>query len=284
MKRAALIAVIVLLASAAFAVQGPAEKQPQQGSAGTGVSGTHATGVTDKGSAGAHDNEAFSQPDAKPPVAPSPVPPASDAKAGAEVAARGVPEKGAPPCGSCHGANGEGNPATGFPRLAGQPQQYLAKQLDDYADGSRTHAMMTPIAKGLDVAQRRDVSAYFAALTPPSPASAPSAAPPPAAQGPDLEHARVLARSGDERAHVQACANCHGIGLPPLYPALAAQPQAYLASALTQWRNGSRHNDASGQMPAIAKALSESDIAALAAMYATLPAPYADALSAHAAK
>jgi cytochrome c553 len=283
MKRIAGVAAFLLLASALSGTS--AQDKGPQNAQGAGVSGTNATGITDKGSAGAQYDQAISQPNAKPPVGPSPAPRSGDAKAGADVATRGAPDKGAPPCGSCHGANGEGNLATGFPRLAGLPEQYLSKQLDDYADGSRAHPMMSPIAKALDAAQRRDVSAYFAGVKPAAATTAAASAPPPKGpQAPDLDRARTLARLGDEQLHVQACANCHGpegAGLPPSYPALAGQPQAYLASVLNEWRNGNRHNDPSGQMPMIAKALGEADIASLAALFGAMPPPDAAATVAH---
>ena len=272
---------MLLLASALCSVSAQDKSNPQA----TGVSGTNSTGITDKGSAGAKHDQAISQPNANPPVGPSPAPPTGDAKAGADVASRGAPDKGAPPCGSCHGANGEGNLATGFPRLAGLPEHYLSKQLDDYASGDRTNAMMSPIARALDAAQRRDVSAYFSGVKPAAPNTAAAPAPPPKGpQAPDLDRARTLARLGDEQLHVQACANCHGpegAGLPPSYPALAGQPQAYLASVLNEWRSGNRHNDSSGQMPMIAKALGEADIASLAALFGAMPPPDGTAAVAH---
>lgn len=40
-------------------------------------------------------------------------------------------------CGACHGADGLGNKALGAPRLAGQQDWYLARQLTNYRNGSR---------------------------------------------------------------------------------------------------------------------------------------------------
>lgn len=42
-----------------------------------------------------------------------------------------------PACAACHGANGEGNPAVKYPRLAGQNPDYVIAQLKAYKDGSR---------------------------------------------------------------------------------------------------------------------------------------------------
>ena len=63
---------------------------------------------------------------------------------GAAVAAEG-PVKGdatagqakAAVCGACHGPDGN-SPAPNFPKLAGQGERYLSKQMHDIKDGKRT--------------------------------------------------------------------------------------------------------------------------------------------------
>lgn len=186
--------------------------------------------------------------------------------AGATLAAQGA--QGAGACNTCHGAQGEGQAAAGFPRLAGQGFTYLLRQLDTYADGSRKNAVMAPIAAALQPPQRRAAAAHFASL-PASAASAPAVAQP-AGRG------AQLARLGDNAGNVPACANCHGSdggGLGGVIPYLAGQHESYLRASLAGWRDGTRNNDPSGQMPLIAKALSDADDAAAAAFYAALPAP-----------
>ena len=66
------------------------------------------------------------------------------------------------------------------------------------------------------------------------------------------------------------CAGCHGkngISNNPMWPNLAGQKQAYLASALKMYRDGRRQNN---MMSAMAKNLSDADIENLAAYYANL--------------
>ena len=66
------------------------------------------------------------------------------------------------------------------------------------------------------------------------------------------------------------CAGCHGtngISNNPMWPNLAGQKQGYLANALKMYRDGRRKN---AMMLAMAKNLSDDDIANLAAYYATL--------------
>lgn len=192
-------------------------------------------------------------------------------QAGASVASQGVASAGVPPCTSCHGAGGEGNAAAGFPRIGGQPRAYIRRQLDAYADGTRSNPVMMPIAKNLTPALRDAVAAYYSTLEAPAPA---------ASEGKANARGAQLSAVGDEAKQVQACANCHGPegrGAPPSYPALAGQHPTYLVAALKEWKDGSRKTDPSGQMPSIAAALDDADIEALAQFFASKPSPPADA-------
>lgn len=192
--------------------------------------------------------------------------------AGAHIAAKGT--VGVAPCASCHGAQGEGNAAADTPRLAGQPARYLAGQLQAYADGRRESAVMAPIAKAMNPAQRNAVAGWYARLRAAANTEPEKAAENPADAGGDVERGRVLAQVGDERLRVPACTNCHGradSGAGPVYPYLAGQHASYLVAALGAWKNGTRRTDPSGQMPQIARALSERDIKAVAAFYARPP-------------
>ncbi|HEV7576390.1 MAG TPA: c-type cytochrome, partial [Caldimonas sp.] len=187
---------------------------------------------------------------------------------GATLASQGA--SNVAPCGSCHGPNGEGNAQAGFPRLAGQTYVYLLHELNSYFDESRTNPAMSGLAKAMSQAEREAGAAYYASL-----ANAPIAAASAAATGAN-SRARQLATAGDETRAVQACANCHGpdgIGEGALYPYLAGQHASYLTATLTAWRDGTRHNDPSGQMPIIARALAESDLKAVANYFAQLPPP-----------
>ena len=72
------------------------------------------------------------------------------------------------------------------------------------------------------------------------------------------------------KAKSLTCAGCHGtngISNNPMWPNLAGQKQGYLASALKMYRDGRRNNV---MMTAMAKNLSDADIANLAAYYANL--------------
>lgn len=49
----------------------------------------------------------------------------------------GNPESGVTACAACHGANGEGMPAAGFPLLSGQHKEYIEAQLDAFRAAGR---------------------------------------------------------------------------------------------------------------------------------------------------
>ena len=184
---------------------------------------------------------------------------------GATLATQGAP--GVAPCSSCHGAQGEGQAAAGFPRLAGQPAPYLERQLQAYAEGSRTNSVMQPIAKAMTPDQRAAAASHYASI-----AAATDTAPakPPAASA----LGRTLATVGAQDRNLQACANCHGpegIGEWATYPALAGQHATYLRNALSEWKDGSRRTDPSEQMPRIARLLSGAETDAVVAYYSSLP-------------
>jgi len=196
---------------------------------------------------------------------------ADDPPAGREIASRGA--NGAAACTTCHGAQGEGNPAAGFPRLAGQGADYLAKQLDDMASGVRPSPVMQPIAKSLDEAQRRAVSAFYSSLPPPySEAEVAASAD---ADVTPAQRGAWLAIRGDWSRNLPACNQCHGpggIGAGGAIPSLAGQSRDYLARQLEAWRTGQRSPLPLGLMPAVAGRLTPQDMDAVASYYASLPA------------
>ncbi|MDQ7074148.1 MAG: cytochrome c [Gammaproteobacteria bacterium] len=68
------------------------------------------------------------------------------------------------------------------------------------------------------------------------------------------------------------CAGCHGsagISIGPLFPNLAGQKEGYLVKQLKAFKSGTRKDPIMGNM---AKPLSDSDMANLAAHFSGLPA------------
>ncbi len=63
-------------------------------------------------------------------------------------------------CAICHGTNGWS--AGGLPSLAGQPKEYLVRQMRDFRDGRRPATIMHQIAKGYTEDQYQLLAAFFA--------------------------------------------------------------------------------------------------------------------------
>lgn len=64
-------------------------------------------------------------------------------------------------CAACHGADGNSMVPT-FPKLAGQHEAYLEKQIKAFRDGTRKDASMAPMVAGLTDADAANLAAYFA--------------------------------------------------------------------------------------------------------------------------
>ncbi|MBB5393692.1 MULTISPECIES: cytochrome c [unclassified Herbaspirillum] len=158
-------------------------------------------------------------------------------------------------CVSCHGAAGNST-ITQNPKLAGQHEAYIAKQLMNFRTPERNNPVMSPLAKALSDEDIKNVAAYLAAQSPK----------PGAAKNKDtLELGKHIWRGGIASKNVPACAGCHspnGAGIPAQYPRLAGQHQDYTVAELTNFRGGSRNN--SPQMTAIAERLSDKEIKAVA--------------------
>lgn len=184
-----------------------------------------------------------------------------DGARGAVIAAQGV-GTGVPACAQCHAYNGGSDGTGAFPRIAGQPVQYLVAQLQDFASGARRNAVMSPIAKGLSPDDLAEVAAYYAN------ASAPFL-PLKAGDQTLIKRGEQLATFGDEFKRVQACNNCHGpggAGEPPMIPYLAGQYAHYTAFELQMWKRGYRKNSPEVMLQ-IAKKLDDQDIQAVAAYF-----------------
>lgn len=183
--------------------------------------------------------------------------------------------KGVAPCMICHGADGGGMAATGYPRIAGLDADYMAKQIEDFRAGKRKNPVMMPMAMNLTEEEIAAVSAYYAAMPIPAPA----------AQSPDDAVAKAaadLALWGDWTGRgLPGCVQCHapdGNGIGSHFPGIANQPASYIKAQLIAWKTGARINDPLGLMKAVADRLSDAEVEGLAAYYATQPgAPAAPA-------
>ena len=187
------------------------------------------------------------------------------------------------PCITCHGIDGKGMPAAGFPRLAGLPEAYIAKQLADFKSGRRENPVMQPIAQSLTDAEVAAVAKAYAAL-PKVNIKAGSVERPVPGSG-----AWIALRGAWDR-NIPECTLCHGpsgVGVGTAFPPLAGQSAVYIESQLNAWRGTkaipatkktqavpalapSRHNDPNGLMQHIAADLTEAEIKAVAEYFGGL--------------
>ena len=160
-------------------------------------------------------------------------------------------------CGACHGPDGNSAAPT-FPKLAGQGERYLLKQLKDIKSGARPVVPMTGLLDNLSDQDLADLSAYFASQKGSVGAADPKL----------VERGEALFRGGKVEDGMPACTGCHapdGSGNAAAgFPKLGGQHAQYVATQLTNFREGVRTNDGDTMiMRAIAAKLSNKDIEAV---------------------
>lgn len=177
--------------------------------------------------------------------------------------AKGDPAKAAPivnqVCAACHGPDGNStSPAN--PKLAGQPAEYIIKQLHDFKagakdpnkEGARKSAVMGGIASTLTDDDIVNLGAYFAEKT----------MKPGTAKQPYTEGEKVF-RGGNAATGVPACAACHGptgAGIPVQFPRIGGQHAEYVLAQLHAFRNRDRQNDAAKMMRMITDKMTEQEM------------------------
>jgi len=146
-------------------------------------------------------------------------------------------------CVTCHGANGEGKEALNAPKIAGLPDWYVVRQLNNFKNGIRgVHAkdiygqQMRPMAMTLANDEAvRNVTAYLASL------KGISTAKPVAVKASTV--VTVVQTPVSEPLYAP-CASCHGSegeGNQKLgAPRLAGQHDWYIKRQLRNWRSGIR--------------------------------------------
>lgn len=167
-------------------------------------------------------------------------------------------------CGGCHGGDGNSPDAT-FPRLAGQYEMYIVKQIRDFQKGHRanndTMAGMAAMVASLQDA--KDIGSYFA--------SQKMAKKPLVAVDKKLAaEGKKLFYEGNPKTGVYGCVNCHGDrgkGKAPniaVFPRIGGQHRDYIIKQLKDFKSGARANDPAGMMGDIAKKLSDREVTAAA--------------------
>ncbi|MGY0399135.1 MAG: c-type cytochrome [Ostreibacterium sp.] len=183
-------------------------------------------------------------------------------------------------CAACHGSGGTGINFQ-WPRLAGQGQKYISKQLHNFKSEKRKDPVMRVQAKNLSEQDIADLAAYFSSIKPKY--NVAGVASSKEITDDLLKRGENLFRGGDMVRGVTACAACHGPsgrGIEPSgYPAISGQYSQYIAKQLTNFRVGAnidekasttdirslvyRENDNSRMMRDNAVKLTDKDIEAL---------------------
>lgn len=167
------------------------------------------------------------------------------------------------PCVACHGPDGNSAAPT-FPKLAGQGERYLIKQLQDIKTKVRPVPAMMGLTEGLTDQDIADISAYFAAQK----GSVNQA------KKDLLIKGEQIYRAGLKDRGIPACTACHspsGTGNAPAgFPRLSGQHADYVATQLKAYR-AAADGDATGRsndgdtkpMRTVAAHLTDSEIAAV---------------------
>ncbi len=162
-------------------------------------------------------------------------------------------------CAACHGADGNSAVAQ-WPKIAGQHQSYLLRQIKLIQSGARAVPEMAPMVANLSEQDIADLAAYYAAQT--------------LKTGVADDRLQSLGEklyvSGNADTGVPACAACHGAtgqGNPAAgYPVIAGQHSLYLSNNLKNFRAGGHYgaDDAESQvMVGVAKFLTDEEIQAV---------------------
>jgi len=171
-----------------------------------------------------------------------------DAEAGKDKAAA---------CAGCHGADGNSS-VPNFPKLAGQGEKYLVKQMNDVQSGARVIVEMTGILDGLTEKDFQDIAAYYSSQSVTIGQAKKELVP----------EGQTLYRDGNPATKVAACTACHGPTGKGMdlagFPSLGGQHAEYIAKQLKMFRNGERANDGDTRMMrSVAARLSDREIEAV---------------------
>jgi len=139
-------------------------------------------------------------------------------------------------CAGCHAADGN-SVVPNFPKIAGQGEKYLVKQMKDIQSGARNVPEMTGMLTASSDQDIADLAAFFAS----KPAQLAGA------KDAKLEKGEQVYRGGNLKTGVPACTGCHspsGQGNAPAgYPALSGQFAAYTVKQLKAFRTAAHDPD-----------------------------------------
>jgi len=158
-------------------------------------------------------------------------------------------------CFLCHGATGDSSSPL-YPKLAGQNNEYMLKQLRNFKRGERESSDMRKVVADMDENDMQSVAFFFSRQQPSRGNSA-------------YAEMRALGEKlfsqGDRARGLKPCRECHGdngAGSATL-PRIAGQHTLYIETQLTLFEERKRTND-NAQMQDVAKRLTTDEVRAVA--------------------
>ena len=158
-------------------------------------------------------------------------------------------------CFLCHGATGDSSSPL-YPKLAGQNNEYMLKQLRNFKRGERDSSDMRKVVADMDENDMQSVAFFFSRQQPSRGNSA-------------YAEMRALGEKlfsqGDPARGLKPCRECHGdngAGSATL-PRIAGQHTLYIETQLTLFEERKRTND-NAQMQDVAKRLTTDEVRAVA--------------------
>ena len=164
-------------------------------------------------------------------------------------------------CASCHGVDGNStNPV--WPKLAGQHEKYITRQLELFKNGQRKGTVMSGMTAALSATDMQDIAAYFASQKITVGSSNENL----------IETGKAIYEGGKAKLQIPACMGCHGVtgeGNPLSgFPVLASQHAAYTEQRLLAFKAGEtsgKEDDINGHIMAdVVKYLDDDEIKAIA--------------------
>lgn len=159
-------------------------------------------------------------------------------------------------CATCHGMDGNRPISPLYPRLGGQPVEYLLGQMKDFRDGKRTNgqaAVMKALMATITDEEMQILAKWMSEQK--------------------LEMTAAEDHAGHTAFLSKGCIACHGVDaktpLMPLYPNLLGQNKDYLANQLKDIKSGARNNGMTAVMKGIMAAVSDDEIKAISEWLST---------------
>lgn len=169
-------------------------------------------------------------------------------------------------CVACHNMDGNST-LPNWPKIAGQHQAYLVKQLKEYKlgeTGPRFDPQMIGMVANLNEQDIEDLSAYFASQKQTPGKAAPN----------EVKLGERIYRGGNLATGVAACTACHGPkgagNAAAKYPRVGGQQALYTETQLKVFKEKKRHNDINGIMQDIARRMTDEEIKAVSEYIAGL--------------